>query len=150
MRVNLFFRVLHDAELGKQGVEVIRLLTRIQFQTPHGWSDRYSALIDTGAYMSLLPLTVWKEAVCTELAEHQVRGIVPRPECTLPVRIGRLTGRLTDAAGHRTKPLEIRAFLAPTYEVPLIVGFKDILASFAHHFDYRTDTAYIETRKLKR
>jgi len=150
MRVNFFFRVLHDTELEKKGIEVIRLLTRIQFKTAQRWSDKYSAIVDTGAYVSLIPLSVWQEAVHTELTEHEVRGIVPRPECTLPVKVGQLTCRLVDNEGHQTKPLALRAFLAPTDKVPLILGFKGLLAEFAHHFDYRTGKAYIDTRKLKR
>jgi hypothetical protein len=125
------------------------LLTRIQFKTVTGWSDHYSAIVDTGAYMSLLPLSIWKEVEYTKLGRHEVRGIVPRPECTLPVTVGRLQCRLVDNQGHRTKPLEIQAFLAPTDKISLVLGFKDLLAEFAHHYDYRTDTAYIDTKKLK-
>lgn len=149
MRVELFFRLLQDVQLEKKDIDVIRLLTRIQFKTAKGWSDQYSAIVDTGAYMSLIPLSIWKEAEYTQLGKHEVRGIVPRPECTLPVIVGRLECRLVDNEGQRTKPLEIKAFLASTDKVSLILGFKDLLAKFAHHFDYRTDTAYIDTRKLK-
>lgn len=134
----------------KKGIEVIRLLTRIQFKTAKGWSDQYSAIVDTGAYMSLIPFSIWKETEHTQLGKHEVRGIVPRPECTLPVTVGQLKCRLVDNTGHRTKPLEIKAFLASTDKVSLILGFKDVLAEFAHHIDYRTDTAYISATKLKR
>lgn len=151
MRVNLFFRVSKDPVLeGKvQGIEVIRLKVLVRFKTLDGWTDVYEAIVDTGAHMSLIPHSIWKETVHTHLADHRVRGIVPNPDCSMPVKIGQLICRLTDNEGHRTQPLEIKAFLAPTDKVALILGFKDVLMRLAYHFDYRTDTAYIDTRKLK-
>lgn len=151
MRVNLFFRVLHDPRLEEKfpGIEVIRLKALVRFQTARGWSDIYEAIIDTGAHMSLIPLSIWQEALHTKLARHRIRGIVPKADCTLPVIVGRVRCRLVDREGHRTGPLEVHAFLAPTDEVALILGFKDMLMRFAHHIDYRTDTAYIDTQKLK-
>lgn len=152
MRVNLFFRVSKDPALEEKvkGIEVIRFKALVRFQTPDGWTDVYEAIVDTGAHVSLIPLSIWQESVRAELADHTVRGIVPKPDCSLPVKLGKLRYRLLDREGHRTKPLDIHAFLAPTDEVSLILGFKDLLMQFAHHFDYRTDTAYIDTRRLKR
>lgn len=38
----------------------------------------------------------------------------------------------------------IHAYFAPTDDVPLILGFKDLLARFPHHFDFVRNVAYIE------
>jgi hypothetical protein len=151
MRVNLFFRVLHDPQLEEKlsGIEIIRLKALVRFKTARGWSDIYEAIVDTGAHMSLIPLSIWQEAEHTKLARHRIRGIVPKAGCTLPVLVGKVHCRLVDRQGRRTGPLEIHAFLAQTDEVALILGFKDVLMRFAHHIDYRTDTAYIDARKLK-
>lgn len=48
------------------------------------------------------------------------------------------------------KGIEVIRLLTPTDKVSLILGFKGLLAEFAHHFDFRTSKAYIDTRKLKR
>lgn len=151
MRVNLFFRALRDPQLEEKlpGIEIIRLKALVRFQTARGWSDIYEAIVDTGAHMSLIPRSIWQEALHTKLARHRIRGIVPKADCTLSVVVGKVQCRVVDREGHRTEPLEVHAFLAPTDEVALILGFKDLLMRFAHHFDYRTDTAYLDTRKLK-
>ncbi len=51
MRINLYFRASRDPDLEQKvpGIDIIRLRARIQFKTAQGWSDTYSAIVDTGA-----------------------------------------------------------------------------------------------------
>jgi len=48
--------------------------------------------------------------------------------------------------GNQTKETEIHAYLALTDEVPLILGFKDLLTEFRLCFSY-PDEAWIEERQ---
>jgi len=146
MRVNLVLKTLTSPELEKKvkGIEVIRLLTSVQFKTLTGWTKAYDAIMDTGAPISLLPAFIWKKLDRVELADHEVFGIAGKPECSIPVKVGRVICFLEDDAGHRTKEMEIHAYLAQTDEVALILGFKDLLAKLLLYCDYRRQIAYVE------
>jgi hypothetical protein len=39
---------------------LIRILCDIRFKTLNGWSIAESAIIDTGAFTSILPLSLWE------------------------------------------------------------------------------------------
>lgn len=146
MRVNLVLKTLTSPELEQKvkGLEVIRLLASVQFKTPAGWSKPYDAIVDTGAPISLLPKFIWEKLARVELADHEVFGIAGKPECSIPVKIGKVTCFLEDDAGHRTKEIEIYAYLAQTDEVSLILGFKELLAKLVLYCDYRRQLAYVE------
>ena len=51
-KVNLFFDVFQDKELEKKSgkYEIIRLKCRVRFKISNGWSEPYSAILDTGAH----------------------------------------------------------------------------------------------------
>jgi hypothetical protein len=63
IRVNLTFIKQVDVELLDKVPDyngLLRLVCDISFKTREGWTDPEQAIIDTGAYMSLLPLSVWQ------------------------------------------------------------------------------------------
>ena len=144
MRVNLYFQVGRDPDLEQKvsGIDIIRLRTRIRFKTAQGWSDVYSAVVDTGAPISLIPAVVWEKIQRVELADHTVGGIGPG---SLPVRIARVHCQLLDSQGNQTQEMEIHAFLVqPGKKAPLIIGFKDLLEKFPTFFSYPNRQAYVE------
>jgi len=127
-----------------QGIEIIRWLANGRFKTPTGWTKAQEAVVDTGAPISLLPASLWKKPVWAELAEHEIRGIVGKPECAIPVKIAKVTCFLQDGTSHQTKDLEIIAFLAQTDDVALLLGFKDRLEALRLHGDDRQQTASVQ------
>lgn len=104
-----------------------------------------AAIVNTGAHTSVLPFTVWREADVMILGDHSVRGLVPREECVLEVKVARLTGVIVDGKGHTTDEITFRAFLAPTDQIPIVLGFKDLLEKFEVSFDFAKRSAYIES-----
>lgn len=146
MQVRLFFTVGRDPELEKKvkNIEIIRLKAWVQFKAPNGWTDPYRAIVDTGAPISLIPFSLWNASQHRNLADHSVRGIVPKPDCSLPIKVGELICKLVDPEGHETKELSIKAYFAPGDDVLLILGFKDVLGRCPLHFDFAQDQAYIE------
>jgi len=146
MRVNLTFKtgISPGLEQKVQGIEIIRLLAEVRFKTPTGWTKAQEAVVDTGAPISLLPASLWKKLIWAELAEHEIRGIASKPECSIPVKIAKVTCFLQDDTGHQTKDLEIIAFLAQTDDVALLLGFKDRLAALRLECDYRQQVASVE------
>jgi hypothetical protein len=113
-------------------------------KTKYGWSKPRLAIIDTGAHTSILPLTVWEEADVEIIGGHFVRGLVPREDCVLPVKIGRVHAVILDRLGHQSSELTFRAYLAPTDDVPLIIGFKDLMDRCELQFNSKSLTGYIE------
>lgn len=145
MRVNLYFTIVKDPELEQKvpGVDLIRLKTRIRFKIDQGWTEEYSAIVDTGAPVSLIPAFIWEKIQRVEYADHQVGGL---GKGSIPVSVGRIGCMLTDRQGNKTKELEVIAYLAKTDKVPLILGFKDLLEGFNICFDHREKRAYVEDK----
>lgn len=58
MKVNLRFQTFPNIELQKKGVsaKTIRLYAEIELKTKAEWTESYTAIVDTGAPFSLIPL----------------------------------------------------------------------------------------------
>ncbi|MFQ6062939.1 MAG: hypothetical protein ACE5J9_07165 [Methanosarcinales archaeon] len=124
---------------------ISRIITLIKFKTSLGeWSKSYEALIDTGAHISVIPSNIWISTRYEWLATHKMYGIVPREECELPVDIGKLICVLIDREGNFSNAIEIRAYLAPSDEIPLVIGFKDLLEKFKLNISVPEDEYYLE------
>lgn len=147
-RIELLLQRFPNPGLAAKGIsaDVIRLLGRVELEMKNGWSEPHLALIDTGAPMCLLPLDRWERYRVRILAErYLLRGIVPEEECTLPVRIGKVVLRFVDEeqAGKR---IETEAYLAPSNEVPLVLGFHRCLDQYRVVFDCEKNVAYAEEK----
>ena len=90
---------------------------------------------------------MWKEISVTRIIDHKVAGINPRPECSIPVIIGKVSCILLDEYSGKSRELEIHAYLAMTDEVPLIIGFKDLLTRFKLCIDFPENEAWIDEKK---
>lgn len=145
MKVKLFFMTSYDKEIEKKikNFDIIRLKTFIQFKTKEGWSEPFDAIIDTGAPTSLIPMYIWNQVEHDTIAEHNIHGISRKPECAIPIKIGRVSCILIDEEGNKTEELNIHSYLVLSNEVPLILGFKDLLSKFSTSFNYQKQEAYI-------
>lgn len=143
--IKLRFRQFHDIDLVAKSVKshIIRLLVDVRFKTYDGWTDPYSAVLDTGAHAALIPYRVWNECIVKTTARHTVRGLVPKEECLLPILIGDISCILVDEE-RQSEELKISACLALTDDIPLIIGFWDILEKFKLYMDYRKKEAYLD------
>ncbi len=149
IKVNL--RIVNEYDLGltKRIPDcdgLLRILCDVRFKTPNGWTEAEYAIVDTGAHTSLLPSSLWKELGVQILADYFVRGIVPKKECTLEVQVGWVKGKIVDKEGNSTPEMKFRAFLAQTDNIPLIVGFKDLLDKLRLDIDAIKGKAFIETK----
>ncbi|MGQ9627939.1 MAG: hypothetical protein ACUVV0_13670 [Anaerolineae bacterium] len=121
---------------------VIRLLAFVEFMTRHGWGRREVAILDTGAPMSLLPESIWKGSLVDIKAFSELRGVVPKKECSMPVRVGVVKIRLVDQA-NSLGPMYVSAYLASTDAVPLIIGFEEVLTELDVRFNYKAREASV-------
>lgn len=150
-RIDAFFVTGVDKELDKKlsakGHEnrgrAIRIYCQIIFKTRSGWSKPLPALIDTGAHTSLIPFDIWSACVTEILVDHYVRGLAPKKECKVDVKVGELTGVLVDKE-NLSEEYKFLSYLAPTNEVPLILGFKELLSQFKLFIDYKNNKAWLK------
>ena len=145
--IKLYFETIYDPELQKKvkDIEIVRLKCLVIFKRIDDIIEYRDAIIDTGAYISLIPESIWKYLTREELTKHKVKGLSIKPECAIPVKIGKINCTICDLNGNATKKQKIYAYLASTDKVPLILGFKDLLSKFKICFDYDKNKAYIET-----
>jgi len=147
MAINLFFETLRRRELESRvkGIKIVRLRCTVQFEKRDHDASVRDAILDTGAFISLIPFSIWKDVEVERLADYHVKGVVPKEECSIPVIIGRINLRLMDEETE-SREITAHAYLALTDEVPLIIGFKDLLDQCVVHFDYQSKEAWIEEK----
>lgn len=147
--VQLSFRDVVDRKLSEklQGyTRSTRLICKTKFKTPQDWSKTYNAIIDTGATITLIPLSIWQDINTEIIADHLVSGIISNEECKVPVKIAKVRIIIFDLSGNCTDELEITSYLSLLENVPLLLGFKDLLSRFKVCFDYEKREGYIEER----
>ncbi len=147
IRINIHLIKQYDLELLRRVKDyngLIRVVCDIRFRTPTEWTDAREAIIDTGAHTTLIPESLWKKLDVQILADYFVRGLVPMEECKIEVKVGWVTGMIVDEVGNATPETRFRAFLASLDNIPLIIGFKDLLDRFSVRIDPLKGTGFIE------
>lgn len=142
-RIKLYFWKFDNPDLVDVDIGIIRLFCEVAFVSEEGYTDLYSAVLDTGAPVSVIPYQIWSMLKVNKIKEYAIRGIVPKKECSLPVTIGEVSCILLDKE-QRTKRIKVNSYLAHSNEVPLIIGFKDLLDRFGIYFDFKKNLAYLE------
>ncbi len=127
----------------------IRLRAWVKFRMgDNSWSKTVSAIIDTGASISVLPYDLWRRLKLEIMATgYSMRGIIPREECKLPVDISEIRCVLLDREGNRTKEMNIYAFLAFSDFIPIVLGFKLLLEHLKICFDCEEGNAWLEEKR---
>ncbi len=146
--IKLYFESKKDPELEKKvnGIDILRLKCNVLFREKSSKIRIRDGIVDTGAFVSLIPFSIWENVEHEEIARHCVKGIVPRKECSIEVIIGKIKLKLIDEK-NETNEMEIYAYLALTDEAPLIIGFKDLLSRFKLCIDFPENKAWIDEKK---
>jgi hypothetical protein len=79
------------------------------------------------------------------LADYEVRGLAPKPECKVDVMVSKIKCVVFDEFGNQ-KEFEIFAYLASVGDIPLILGFKDILEKLDLHIEFGENEAWLDYR----
>ena len=145
-KIKLYFKEFPSPELMARGVSIrsIRLFAEIRFKTHDGWTNPYSAILDTGAPACVIPFKIWSRCEVNLLADYTLRGIIPKEECSLPVLVGKLVCVLVDRE-RESDEFSIRAYLTLTDEVPLMLGFDGLLEETRLCMNYQQKEAFLET-----
>lgn len=131
------------SELAEMDVQGVRILCAVLFKTDDGYTEAKWAIIDTGSALSIIPQSVWKRCSVQTYKDYEIRGLVPKEECSQWVCFGEITCRLFDEH-HVTGPIVMKADLAYTDDVPIILGFKDLLEEISIYIACKKDVAYLE------
>lgn len=134
------------SELAEMDVQGVRILCAVLFKTDGGYTEARWAIIDTGSALSIIPQSIWKRCSIQTHKDYEIRGLVPKEECSQLVCFGEITCRLFDEH-HITDPIVMKADLAYTDDVPIILGFKDLLEEIPIHIACKKDIAYLEFDK---
>lgn len=125
--------------------DFIRLKCGVQFKKKdNDWTKLTLGILDTGAPISVIPYDLWCDSDIEVLTDYEMRGVVPREECKVPVDIGKIKCILVDRFGNTSREFEIYAYLVPTNLVPLIIGFKDLLEDLKIVIECKKNEAIIE------
>ena len=145
MSTRLALRILERPDADDPFLPRIRLLLWVSFLT---WDGTFSlpelAIIDTGAPLSLIPHDVWQGIRYLKVRNDVIQGIVPHSECDLDVIDGVINCVLQDDLGRSSEVVTIRAHLAPTDDVPLLLGFGGLLDQANLYFSLPQSQAYLE------
>ena len=143
IRIGLTFQRLPDIELLHRGIAYTRLLCNVQFETPTKEIFIQPAIIDTGAPLCLIPSDLWEQVRTQQFESTQIGGLMAQKECAIPARVGILSMTLLDPQGHQRR-LTVRAFLAQTTDIPLILGFQDCLEKATMHLSFPRKEAWLD------
>lgn len=141
IRLTIHRRTIPD--LAEYDVQGLRFLCLVSFKSAAGYTKPQWGIVDTGAPISVVPRRIWSSLPHERLKDYEIRGIVPKEECAQPVCFGAVTCRLLDEEGE-TGELTIRADLAYTDDLPIILGLLDLLEKAVIHTNCRRDVAYLQ------
>lgn len=141
--INLFFETFADPIIRNH--VIIRLKAGIQFKILKGWSKPYSGIIDTGAHITAIPSSIWKNLTFIEKSgNYGLFGLSKNKECVLHGELAKISVILVDESGNQTNEFILTAFLAETDHIPLILGFNGLLEKMSLYVDYKRRAAYVE------
>jgi len=85
-------------------------------------------VVDTGAYMSVIPYQIWKGLKYIIISNESLQGIHPHSNCSIPSKVAWVGMALHDSR-NQTPPQSILAYLTPKefVGVPLILGLAGLL-----------------------
>jgi len=146
--IKLYFETKQviSSRYGNWPLNIIRLMAKVQFRLSDGYlTQPWEAILDTGAPLSVLPRSLWRDLEKEiHVQKATFGGISRRRYCRIRCSIGSVFGRLVDTEGNRSRIYDFPAFLAKTDRVPLILGFAELLEKFHSDFDYQSGEAWIE------
>jgi len=145
MSIRLALRIDEHSDPDDPTLVITRLLVWVSFLTMDGkLTEPEPAIIDTGAPLSLIPQDIWQDCRYLKMRDDVIRGVVPKPDCELPVIDGVVACVLQDDAGQMSELLTIRAHLAHSEDVPLLLGFSGLLGRASVCFSINRSEAYLE------
>ena len=131
--------------LAQQGLSIsgIRVTCRVRFKVDEQYTDPELGIIDTGSAVSIIPQRIWSNLPYTPIAEDTIWGLASNPECVERAVFGEVICRLEDDKA-ATPDFRLRADLVYNDDIPLVLGFLDLLEQCALHIHVASSNNYLE------
>lgn len=145
-KINLRILDIEDVELKKSDKApyiFTRIFTFVGYKKKNGDFFIRRAIVDTGAVVSLLPISIWKQLDIKFVGYHTIKGIVKKQSCSLPVKIGFVETKLIDELKNETHVFTSLVYCADSNEVPVILGIKDALDKFNIEINVKQRYGYL-------
>lgn len=144
-RIRIIFVEIEEKEISLvvPNFKIIRLVGKISFKTEGGWTKYYSAIIDTGSHLSLIPKHIWEQCQVVRLKETTISGLSSKDSIPLSAFLGRVRCILADPID-RSEIIELHSFLAKNDDNPLLIGFGEILQRYKLVINYPKKEAFLE------
>ena len=97
-------------------------------------SKLYRVKIDTGAYMSLLPYSAFKDVNPSNYLRYTLFGIQRIAECGIECAVSKCKFILLDSKMRESPEIESWIAFSLGSKVPSLLGMKNILDSYEHHW----------------
>ncbi len=144
MSIRLAFETRVDLDFLSHGISIrlVRLITSVQLKNQDGWTRKYTAIIDTGNPISVIPRFIWSNAF--------VKWLLPEPTKLYGIGSGSVSGRLAEIISvfvdekGVSQPFTIKAHLLDDDSVPFLIGFEDVLTELTLTSDFKSKTAYLK------
>ncbi|MEW5759867.1 MAG: hypothetical protein AB1779_03780 [Candidatus Thermoplasmatota archaeon] len=134
-------------KVAKERCRIIRIYSYLRFKTKEGsFTKPYPAIVDTGAYVSVIPHKIWSTCDIKLIGKYKMSGLVPKEECTVPVLVGEIVGKLVDM-NNFSGEYKFMAYFTITDEFPLIIGFREVLENVKLYINYPENEGWMEEIK---
>ena len=147
MKVNLHFQTKIDLEFLSKGVHLrlIRLLGTVHLKTTEGWTPEARIIIDTGNPISIIPHSIWSEAIVNILIREKTKlyGLGTDEASALGGHLAEATIAFKDRK-KTSPPVKLKAHLLDNDSAPFIIGFEDVLTIAKLVCNYKSQTAWLE------
>lgn len=133
--------------LAKHGIDVVgvRLNCFVNFKVGDHYTEPQVGIIDTGAEISIIPQRIWSNLPFKRIAENKLWGLSTHPESFERSIFGEVICRLQDEQNH-TSDFSLRADLVYNDDIPLVLGFLDLIELGALHIHLSANENYLEFR----
>lgn len=128
----------------KTKLDFVRIKCLIGFKEKDGVGYRLAeGIVDTGAYVTVIPKGLSERIDKQITGSYKMKGLNSRDECSIPVVVGKTKCVLFDKSANTSEELEIACYFAHSDEIPVIIGFADILTKFKINIDYPNKNAFL-------
>ncbi len=125
-------------------LDFVRIKCLMGFKEKQGRGYRLAeGIIDTGAYVTVIPKGLSERIDKQITGSYKMKGLNLKEECAIPVAVGKTKCILFDKSVNTSEELEIACYFAHSDEVPVIIGFADILTKFKINIDYSNKKAFL-------
>mgnify|MGYP001614353185 FL=1 len=129
-------------KLDKKPYIFTRIFALVGYKKKDGSLFIRRTVVDTGAVVSLLPMSIWKQLDIKFFGYHIIKGVVKRESCSIPVKTGFIETKVIDEQ-NETPTFTSLVYCADSNEVPLILGIKDALDKFKIEINVKQKQSYL-------